>query len=566
MILKFLKNKKGGSTASIDYLLDKKRVQNGTAKILKGNEKHTRDIIKSITKKQKVTFGVLSFEEKNIPEEQKQEIMNEFEKTFFAGMKEEQYNILWVEHTDKNRLELNFIIPKIELSTGKSFNPYYHKTDFHLADLFQKKMNLKYNFTDPQDPAKQSSIQGNKKALGLFRGYRNLDKKLKELVADGVLQSRDDIISILRENNIEITKIEKDKIEVKLEGSKKPRYLKGGIYADEFRATNKLREIGEEKTRREREFANRDNEEAYRRVSERLEKAVSKRAIFNAECYRESKRQGKRSRTVTRNNEKISKSANKTQQEIRQSQQEINRSPQEIKEIREIQDRTRRDELFTEIKEINKGELNDIRRRTLERIRERTEVKRRAYAEAKRTRIEIYNSITNDARTIQAELERNNIEARGKRESIYERAKTVMRHKRSKRNRRQRFNEKIRSIRERFNEFSDTIQERFRDIAKQSAKFIATVKGLARNVNVKIELKRKKEILEEKELEDEIELDSMQVDLNKLDNSIFLSSKQEKVEQEEITEEEKKREKEKERKEEYHYSYDDSYNDFSPGF
>ena len=381
MVLKFLPNKKGGSTASIDYLLNKKRVQNGTAKILKGDEQNTRDIINSITKKQKVTFGVLSFEEENIPEEQKKELMEEFEKTFFAGMKKEQCNILWVQHTDKGRLELNFIIPKVELSTGKTFNPYYHKTDFHLADLFERTANLKYNFMDPKDPAKESSIQGNKKALGIFRGYRNLDKKLKELVSQGVLQSRNDILELLKDNNIELTKVEDNQIEVKLEGNKKPRYLKGGIYKDGFTSIDELRDIGNEQAQRERAFASRNREAEHREVSERLERAVSKRADFYAEEYRGARKRGKA--TERNKQENIG--------EIYEAKRESHQDSGASKEAREIQEKAREPKPMAE----DKGKINDRTRRTFTtRARERETAQQRArtslYEQFRENRTSLY--------------------------------------------------------------------------------------------------------------------------------------------------------------------------------
>ncbi|MEC4460013.1 relaxase/mobilization nuclease domain-containing protein, partial [Klebsiella pneumoniae] len=40
------------------------------------------------------------------------------------GLDKDQYSILWVEHTDKGRLELNFLIPNTELLTGKRLQPY----------------------------------------------------------------------------------------------------------------------------------------------------------------------------------------------------------------------------------------------------------------------------------------------------------------------------------------------------------------------------------------------------------------------------------------------------------
>ena len=62
MLVKFFENKKGGSSAVLDYLLNERREQ-GTASILTGDEKLTRELINSISNKQKVCAGVLSFSE-----------------------------------------------------------------------------------------------------------------------------------------------------------------------------------------------------------------------------------------------------------------------------------------------------------------------------------------------------------------------------------------------------------------------------------------------------------------------------------------------------------------------
>lgn len=133
MVVKFFKVKQGGGdgTGSIKYLLDS-RVSKGTARILQGDKKLTQDIILSLNKQAKACVGCLSFEEENLPEAQKYEIMRDFENMLMPEM-QGRYNILWVEHTDKGRLELNFVIPKVDLVSGRAFNPYYHKIDVVLA-------------------------------------------------------------------------------------------------------------------------------------------------------------------------------------------------------------------------------------------------------------------------------------------------------------------------------------------------------------------------------------------------------------------------------------------------
>ena len=62
MVVKFFSDKRGGGIGSLNYLLDKKRVEQGTAKILSGDEHSTRDLIMSMSQKHKTCVGCLSFE------------------------------------------------------------------------------------------------------------------------------------------------------------------------------------------------------------------------------------------------------------------------------------------------------------------------------------------------------------------------------------------------------------------------------------------------------------------------------------------------------------------------
>jgi hypothetical protein len=66
----------------------------------------------------KYTSGVLSFAEADLPAGQREKLMASFERVLMPGLDKDQYSILWVEHADKGRLELNFLIPNTELLTG----------------------------------------------------------------------------------------------------------------------------------------------------------------------------------------------------------------------------------------------------------------------------------------------------------------------------------------------------------------------------------------------------------------------------------------------------------------
>lgn len=282
MVVKFFASKKGGGTASIDYLLNK-RTQQGTARILQGDEKITRELIKSMSQKHKTCVGCLSFEEKNIDENLKKDIMQSFENALLTPAMQGRYNILWVEHTDKNRLELNFVIPKIDLESKKAFNPYFHMADLKRIEIWQDSINLKHNFTNPKDPAKEQTIRGSKKEIGLFSDYEALDRFLTAEVMQGNIKSRDNIISLLKSQNIEVTRQGSDYISVKLPKSKKAKRFKGGIYDEKFRSIRDIETIYTATIERKRAYNQRDN----RKILADNERELNKLVQAKDEYYRE---------------------------------------------------------------------------------------------------------------------------------------------------------------------------------------------------------------------------------------------------------------------------------------
>ncbi|EAL6052139.1 mobilization protein [Campylobacter jejuni] len=304
MICKFFKTQKGGGVSSVDYMLNE-RVDQGTARILKGDEFLTRELIKTMTQKHKTCVGVLSFEEKNIDENAKKEIIESFENALLTPEMKERYNILWVEHTDKGRLELNFIIPKMDLESKKAFNPYFHPVDNKRIDFWRDFVNLSYGFSNPKDPAKEQTIQGSKKEKQLFKDYESLDEILHQQVADEVINSRDELIIFLEQNNIEVTRKAKDYLSIKLPESKKTKRFKGSIYNEQFTSFAELREICGEKERRAKDFNRRDNEKELRRIEQELKELISLKSQF----YREK---------IRRTNERLRKKAEQSFQRNRE--------------------------------------------------------------------------------------------------------------------------------------------------------------------------------------------------------------------------------------------------------
>ena len=288
MICKFFENKKGtgGGTASINYLLNE-RTEQGTARILKGDETLTREIINSLNFKQKACVGCLSFSENDISDEAKQAIIESFENALLTPEMKDRVNILWVEHTDKGRLVLNFVIPKLDLETKKSFNPYFHKNDFSRVDTFVDLTNAIYGFTNPKDPAKDQSIKSINHHAKTFKDHKSLDNHFKELAIDGLIKNRDELISYI-ENElngiVEITRKGKDYLGLKLPNDKKATRYKGelyqnGNYADTFREEN------ERKQSRAREISSSRDGENIKRLELKLIELIDKKSEFNRKRY-----------------------------------------------------------------------------------------------------------------------------------------------------------------------------------------------------------------------------------------------------------------------------------------
>ncbi len=314
MLVKFWGIDQGGGDGdgSVNYLLNE-RVKQGTAKVLKGDANLTKSLLLSLTQKHKACVGCLSFEESNIDESLKYELMESFENALLTESMQNRYNILWVEHTDKGRLELNFVIPKIDLERQKAFNPYYHKVDLKRIDTWKDCINLKHNFTNPKDIEKQHNIQQhqtkNPQNKELLSTYEKLDKLIQDNLGK-LFNSRDDIINFLKDNQCEVTRQGKDYISVKLPNEPKTKRLKGFYYHETFRTIADIREqlseVRQRKSQRERSNSyttNNNHAELLRELENKLHRHIEYKQQyykqlheFNSKEPREPKEQPPRTR------------------------------------------------------------------------------------------------------------------------------------------------------------------------------------------------------------------------------------------------------------------------------
>lgn len=241
MIIKFFPHPKSGGSPhrSMDYLLKKNEDE---VQILQGNPRLSVDVAEGLDFKNQYTVGCLSFEEANIPDAHKQEIMQKFEETFFAGLEPEQYNICWIEHTDKGRLELNFFVPNVELESGKRLSVYYDKSDRPLAENFKQVINQQYGLSDPDAPEKrQMTVSSRNIPKDKKMAQEAINRLLEGELEKGRIQTREDVLNCLTEAGFEIARVTPKNISIKTDGQNLR--LKGAIYEQSFELNRAIEEI-----------------------------------------------------------------------------------------------------------------------------------------------------------------------------------------------------------------------------------------------------------------------------------------------------------------------------------
>ena len=251
MIVDFFRHGSGLSKGCLDYLLGEDR-EREHALVLSGDVELTAQLIDSSPFAKKYTSGCLSFYEHDLNDQDKQQIIQNFEECLFPGLNQDQYQILWVQHQDKvnqdtgqTRLELNFVIPNVELSTGKRLQPFYAPVDLDRVDLFKQITNTQHRLYDPDDPEHRQLFLNKKNLPKDIKDFKEqLHQRVYRAVANGEVADRQELVQWLESNQINVTRQVKNSISIEnpYEGAKRPIRLEGEIYEQGFRATGEYRQ------------------------------------------------------------------------------------------------------------------------------------------------------------------------------------------------------------------------------------------------------------------------------------------------------------------------------------
>ena len=297
MIVQFFPYGDGFSKGPLDYLLGKDRAREH-ARILSGSEAEIAGLIDTSPYHRKYTSGCLSFYESDLSDEAKSKVMADFEKCLFPGLDQGQYRVLWIEHRDKvneatgqQRLELNFLIPNIEVFSGKSLQPFYHKADMSRVDLFKKVTNYEYEFYDPDDPINRQPTTIQKNLPKAVKEIKATVNRLAETaVEQGDIYDRESLKKWLIAMGFEITNEKPNSLSIKNpygDDDSRPIRLTGAIYEQDYRVRAEGTSLSSEASSRYREESRRRYEADLQRYQDHL----AKKAEYHQRKYRAGRRE-----------------------------------------------------------------------------------------------------------------------------------------------------------------------------------------------------------------------------------------------------------------------------------
>lgn len=201
------------------------------------------------------------------------ELMRDFEATAFAGIPAvDRPPVLWIAHTDKDRLELNFLFPRaVADANGKirAINPKPPRHAFMaMWDAFRDSWNCREGWADPEDPNRHRSLRLSSQVLKAARPkgpdgkvapylQEDLADRIGAAIAAGRITCRDHVIAWLEREGFAINRTSASFLSVKLPlpaepGAArnaptqygKPVRLKGDIFDQRFTSVAWLEKVG----------------------------------------------------------------------------------------------------------------------------------------------------------------------------------------------------------------------------------------------------------------------------------------------------------------------------------
>lgn len=235
---------------AVDYVFSNRNHKGETRpnkpELLKGDEFITRQAgYLSAKFSNQRTSGVIAFAKgENPTREEMLKIIDNFEETFFGNMKD-RVAPLYVLHKEEKSSHIHYVIPNVDLETGKAYNPFPPgKMTGDLMKAFSALENHNNGWKQvKKNPLKPAHTKTEHKAIAhkndskffktVFIDAKSKDtfeKSCLDLIRVGEVKNRDELISFLKDNGYTFSRIGKDYLSIAREGQNFR--LKGGIFAE----------------------------------------------------------------------------------------------------------------------------------------------------------------------------------------------------------------------------------------------------------------------------------------------------------------------------------------------
>lgn len=317
MHIKFLSHGTGDPHRAATYLLathDHAGRQRGAVSVLRGNPLLVADVAAGLTTVHRYTSGVISWAREDEPSDDEiSAVIDDFERTAFAGLEADQYTWSVVQHTDDDGgKHVHLLAARVELGSGKALNiapPGWEKTFDPLRDYW----NRAKGWARPDDPSRARHSQPGRMRLASSAAMREhaaicreaaalgihvsdltsslavepdpkrcITDWLTEQILAGAINNREDLITSLSSIGA-VTRVGQEYVSVQPEGHPRPLRLKGAIFGADFDAAA-VREKVVTPTDLKLTRGTPDPQAA-KQERQKLEAAIGRRAAYNRERY-----------------------------------------------------------------------------------------------------------------------------------------------------------------------------------------------------------------------------------------------------------------------------------------
>ena len=261
MHIKCLRRGTGSARAAADYLVGERDAaghEREGVEVLRGNPDMVAAVADSLEFEHKYTSVVIAWAPEDQPTDaQIESVVDEFEKTAWAGLEPDRYSWTAVEHRERGGgVHVHVLAARCDLETGRSLNiapPGWQKTFDPLRDGF----NHEHGWSRPDDPARARTQQPGHRAYieaAKLRAGLEHEAEPRELIRDylvqrvenGAVQSRADVVAALEEAGLDVPRQGDSYVTARDPDSGKRWRLKGALYEHDFEPERLDREAAAE--------------------------------------------------------------------------------------------------------------------------------------------------------------------------------------------------------------------------------------------------------------------------------------------------------------------------------